>query len=280
MIDFIEGQGEVSEMAKDKKHHYDEIIDQSILQSRNFISLKRRQRKLRKLKWKDFNHMETSLSNSSDLDVPIRNKNNSIIKDNLLSPNHIVALDCEMVGVGETKRSALARVSIVNYDGTVAYDQYVKPNQEITDYRTRWSGIRKSDMLRAISMQQARKEVLAIIHNKLVVGHALKGDFEVLQINLPSTLRRDTAKFRWLRQLANIRMEVTPSLKTLATMILHKSIQNGEHCSVEDARTAMELYRLVSRKWESDLKGHGKSFMEDKYWPMKLLNQTGSINNA
>lgn len=267
-------------MDKDKRYHRHEAADQPISQKGSFMLSKRRQRKLRRLWWKNSDRLETSSINSSEISDQDIYDDISFVKDNPIAPNQFVALDCEMVGVGEGKRSALARVSIVNYDGTVAYDKYVKPDEEITDYRTRWSGIRKSDMLRAISMPQARKEVIAILRNKVIVGHALKSDFEVLQINLPSTLRRDTAKYRWLRQVANIHINVTPSLKTLAMNILHKNIQNGEHCSVEDARTAMELYRMVSSKWETDLKGHGKSFMEDQYWPMKLLNQNGSINNA
>ncbi|EDV25635.1 uncharacterized protein TRIADDRAFT_5070, partial [Trichoplax adhaerens] len=183
------------------------------------------------------------------------------------SADQLVGLDCEMVGVGKSKRSALARVSIVSYDGVIVYDKYVRPDEEITDYRTRWSGIRKSHMKQAISMTQARQEVLTILRDKIVIGHGLKFDFEVLQFQLPSTSKRDTANYLWLRRLADVRPCVTPSLKTLARIILNKTIQTGEHCSVEDARTAMQLYRLVSNKWELDLKQHSKSFMEDEYWP-------------
>jgi RNA exonuclease 4 len=53
-----------------------------------------------------------------------------------------LAIDCEMVGVGpEGYKSALARISIVNYFGHVILDTYVKPQEQITDYRTKHSGI-------------------------------------------------------------------------------------------------------------------------------------------
>jgi len=46
-------------------------------------------------------------------------------------------MDCEMVGVGERGReSVLARVSLVNQFGKCIYDKYVKPTDEVTDYRT------------------------------------------------------------------------------------------------------------------------------------------------
>ena len=53
-----------------------------------------------------------------------------------------LALDCEMVGVGiNASRSSLARVSLVDYDGVVVLDEYVKQREPVVDYRTRWSGI-------------------------------------------------------------------------------------------------------------------------------------------
>lgn len=54
-----------------------------------------------------------------------------------------LAVDCEMVEVGTSKKeSALARVCVVNYLGDVIIDEYVRPEQRISDFRTRISGIR------------------------------------------------------------------------------------------------------------------------------------------
>lgn len=58
-------------------------------------------------------------------------------------------MDCEMVGVGiDGKESMLARVSIVNQYGHRIYDEYVKPIEDVIDYRTRYSGIRKENLLK------------------------------------------------------------------------------------------------------------------------------------
>ena len=57
-------------------------------------------------------------------------------------------MDCEMVGVGDdSKDSMLARVSIVNQFGCCIYDHFVKPTERVTDYRTKVSGVRHSDLL-------------------------------------------------------------------------------------------------------------------------------------
>ncbi len=64
------------------------------------------------------------------------------------SANDCIALDCEMVGGGEKGRiSMLARCSIVNHRGDVLLDTYVAPVAKVTDYRTRWSGIRARNLI-------------------------------------------------------------------------------------------------------------------------------------
>src|SRR5579871_6511804 len=58
-------------------------------------------------------------------------------------PGRYVAIDCEMVGTGpEGTEDMLARVSIVNFFGQVLLDAYVRPSGRVTDWRTKFSGIR------------------------------------------------------------------------------------------------------------------------------------------
>lgn len=71
-----------------------------------------------------------------------------------------LAIDCEMVGAGPKGRiSQLARCSIVSYDGDVVFDKFIKPSMCVTDYRTKWSGIRPRDLIEATPFSEARKEV-------------------------------------------------------------------------------------------------------------------------
>jgi hypothetical protein len=56
--------------------------------------------------------------------------------------NRIVALDCEMVGVGPGgQRSVLARVSLVDFFGNCIVDTFVRVEEQVTDYRTSISGV-------------------------------------------------------------------------------------------------------------------------------------------
>jgi RNA exonuclease 4 len=73
-----------------------------------------------------------------------------------------VALDCEMVGIGSSgKKSALARCCLVDFDGNKLYDQFVRPKSFVTDFRTKWSGVRKSDLREgvAVTLEEVRRHL-------------------------------------------------------------------------------------------------------------------------
>ena len=77
-----------------------------------------------------------------------------------INPSKYAAIDCEMVGGGpQGQVSMLARCSVVSYEGDVIFDEYIKPDQLVTCYRTRWSGIRPRDLVNAMPFQEAKKRV-------------------------------------------------------------------------------------------------------------------------
>lgn len=148
-----------------------------------------------------------------------------------------------MVGLAPTGiDSALARVSIVNYDGACIYDSYVlpQPHQQILDYRTHISGVRARDMRHARPFAEVQEQVRQILDGRVVVGHALKHDWAVLGLVHPKEDIRDTSKHRPYRKLVG---GGTPGLKLLVSLVLGLDIQEGEHSSLEDARAVMALFR-------------------------------------
>lgn len=154
-----------------------------------------------------------------------------------------------MVGVGpEGVESALARVSLVNYDGVVILDRYVRPRERVTDFRTEVSGIEPHHLKTAQDFKQVQQQVADIIKDRILVGHALQHDLKALLLSHPPQLMRDTSKFKQFRkEYSNGR---TPALKKLAKGILRIDFQDQSHSSVEDARVAMLLYRHVQKTWE------------------------------
>lgn len=172
------------------------------------------------------------------------------------NPTKYLAIDCEMVGTGpKGSISRLARCSIVSYDGDVVYDKFINPTVPVTDYRTKWSGIRRSDLVNAKPYPEARKEILKLLMGKVVIGHAIHNDFKVLGYSHPSALTRDTSRIPLLNLKAGFAVNVCASLKRLTKAIFNRDIQTGRkgHSSVEDARATMELYKVVEEEWERKL---------------------------
>ncbi|XP_036334966.1 RNA exonuclease 4 [Rhagoletis pomonella] len=163
--------------------------------------------------------------------------------------NRYVAIDCEMVGVGHNGQDdMLARVSIVNRQGKVLLDKFVKPWNKVTDYRTSISGIRPEDIQDGDDFHLVQDQVVELLQGKILVGHAIRNDLAVLHIKHPFKNIRDTARYKPLcRLVSNGR---TPSLKHLSQVILGMEIQVGEHNSVEDARAAMKIYNRLRTDWE------------------------------
>ncbi|KAE9016235.1 hypothetical protein PR003_g14340 [Phytophthora rubi] len=170
--------------------------------------------------------------------------------------SRIVAMDCEMVGVGLSgKTSVLARCSIVDYEGKVLYDKHVRPVEKVTDFRTHVSGIKSSSLRHAIPFAQCLKEVGKLMQDKIVVGHALKNDFQALMFTPPKHLIRDTAYYRpYMRRKMNGTKLYPKALKHLTEEVLGRQIQTGQHDSVEDARATLELYKREQYAWEKYLR--------------------------
>ncbi|KAA8649950.1 hypothetical protein EYZ11_000990 [Aspergillus tanneri] len=176
-----------------------------------------------------------------------------------------VAMDCEMVGVGPNpdNDSALARVSIVNYNGDQVYDSYVRPKEMVTDWRTHVSGIAPKHMAEARSLEQVQKEVASILDGRILVGHAVSNDFYALLLSHPKRDVRDTSKHPPYRKVAG---GGSPRLKMLASEFLGLDIQAGAHSSVEDARATMLLYRRDKDEFERE---------HLKKWPVRVVAEKG-----
>lgn len=191
------------------------------------------------------------------------NTENALVKERAFEGlTRAVAIDCEMVGVGpDGEDSILARVSIVNQFGKCIYDKYVKPTEEVTDYRTAVSGIRPEDIKDGEDIHTVQREVAEILQGRIVVGHAIHNDLKILLLDHPKKKIRDTQKYKPFRKTVG---SGRPALRVLCREILHVKVQQGEHSSVQDAQATMRLYTLVKKQWEAEIKVSRKNKDSDK----------------
>merc|ERR1712079_254323 len=121
----------------------------------------------------------------------------------------------------------------------------------------------------APSYDTVRSSVLNILKKKIIVGHGMEHDFEVLDYYPPAATIRDSAKY--------FKLGKTPSLKSLVDRYLDMQIQSGEHSSVEDAQAVMKLYLMFRDKWEA-----GRNAGADQrkvMWAKQWLNRRRNKEN-
>jgi PAB-dependent poly(A)-specific ribonuclease subunit 2 len=146
----------------------------------------------------------------------------------------------------------LARVSIVRGagedEGLPFIDDYISIKEKVADYLTTYSGIKPDDLdarvskHNLVSLKEAYKKLWVLLNlGCRFLGHGLKQDFRVICIQVPRAQTIDTIELIFLpSRLRKL------SLAFLAWYLLKEDIQLETHDSIEDARTALKLYR----KWE------------------------------
>ncbi|KAI9690962.1 MAG: poly(A)-specific ribonuclease [Bathelium mastoideum] len=179
-------------------------------------------------------------------------------------PGMPVAIDAEFVklqseeievkadGSRETilpSRSALARVSVLRGagpdQGISFIDDYIAISEPIVDHLTEYSGIQPGDLDRTtskhtlVSLKVAYKKLWLLLNLGCVfVGHGLLKDFRIINIHVPRAQVVDTVNLFFIQS-----RQRKLNLRFLAWYLLKEDIQTGMHDSVEDARTALRLWK-------------------------------------
>lgn len=152
----------------------------------------------------------------------------------------VFAIDCEMCQSRVGKE--LTRVTVLDEQGSTLLDELVKPENEIIDYLTIYSGITK-EMLENVEtkLSDIQKIIRDMISAEdIIVGHSLENDLNALKMRHPRII--DTALS--FRHPTNPYQK--PSLKHLTKEYLRRDIQTGRngHDSCEDAKACIDLLEL------------------------------------
>ncbi|KAM6310881.1 RNA exonuclease 1 homolog [Podargus strigoides] len=149
----------------------------------------------------------------------------------------IYALDCEMC---YTKQGLeLTRVTVINSDLKVVYDTFVKPDNKVVDYNTRFSGVTEEDLKNtSITLRDVQAVLLNMFSaDTILIGHSLESDLFALKLIHGTVV--DTAIVFPHR----LGLPYKRALRTLMADYLKRIIQDNVegHDSSEDARACMEL---------------------------------------
>ncbi|KAK5174139.1 uncharacterized protein LTR77_001219 [Saxophila tyrrhenica] len=176
-----------------------------------------------------------------------------IEQGSILAGRKVLTMDCEMCitsPAGSTPAVfSLTRISVIDWDGAVILDEFVKPEEPITDYLTPYSGI-TAQKLEGVTttLQDIQKKLISdiITPNTILVGHSLNSDMNALKLTHPFIIDT-TILFPHPRG-----PPLKSSLKWLAQKYLSREIQKGHgstgHDSVEDAKACLDLVKQKCEK--------------------------------
>ncbi|KAF9821597.1 hypothetical protein IEO21_00443 [Rhodonia placenta] len=184
--------------------------------------------------------------------------------EELPNPGTLIAIDAEFVSMQQEEteyrsdgtkkvlrpaRLSLARVSVLRgegpREGVPFIDDHIHTSEIIVDYLTEFSGIKYGDLDPNITRYTLTP--LKVVYKKLrllvdrgciFIGHGLSKDFRIINIFVPPDQVIDTVDLYFLPH-----RQRRLSLRFLAWLVLEENIQTETHDSIEDALSALRLYK-------------------------------------
>ncbi|KAL0078597.1 hypothetical protein J3Q64DRAFT_1765347 [Phycomyces blakesleeanus] len=168
----------------------------------------------------------------------------------------LMALDCEMCNTANGL--AVTRVALVDQDHKILINSFVKPDEEITDYLTDYSGVDEASLENIeTTLKDIQEQIMEHVDGDVIlVGHGLNNDLNCLRMRHPYIIDTSTIyhhangppgkpslrylAYRWLRR----RIQIKPEDKEETSSTQEASSEEKGHDPCEDALASLQLVEL------------------------------------
>ena len=163
---------------------------------------------------------------------------------------------------------------MINEHLNVVYTSYCRPMETVTDYRTQWSGLTEAHLRDAPSFEEVQNKVMELfggsdgdggdsnnMPRRIMTGHGLENDLDVLRMTHPKELLRDTATWKPILRPPHFKkpQKLRKLVKIHSNFTIQRTSADGKigHDPSEDARGSMVLYLKFRSRWEQDIANRG-----------------------
>jgi len=110
-------------------------------------------------------------------------------------PSGIYVIDTEMGDYKDNSKAAIS-LAVLNLQGDVVFNQVFQPEEKIERSQIPIHGISQNEISSAPELSKVRSEIEEFLHDKVVIGYALKNDILVIQFFF-FNLRKKGVRKRW-----------------------------------------------------------------------------------
>lgn len=172
-----------------------------------------------------------------------------------INQEHFVCIDCETTGL-DPKQDKIIEVAAVHFslDQTFGSCEYlVDPQHPIPDSSIAIHHITQEMVTGKPLISEVLPDILSIIGNRIIVGHGVGFDIEVLalaadQAGIPCTIRKN----RSLDTLRMARHYGDSPINSLEQLRRHFNIeQEGAHRAMNDVIVNMGVFKYLARRFQT-----------------------------
>lgn len=162
---------------------------------------------------------------------------------NCINGKQIIAIDCDWCICNGVMM--LTKISVVDFYGHPILNTFVRTSTPLNEM---YSMENETMQQNALLFKDVLLILIGIFYNKIIIAVNPLLTFHFLGLPFLSTDTRDVGNIHMVNNVGHL---AGATLKQIAEIVLGRSIQEEGNDTLENARAAIDIYRLCQPFWEN-----------------------------